>query len=374
MQKILLMIMIAFTLYGSLAAQNLFQSISLDEAYVQAEKSNKFIIAYFVKKHSNFDKKMLNSTWKNTKIRSWLKQNIAVKIPILKSKNAKIKTSTILIINPMRKIVKKINQPLSAKQLLNIIDHYTSVVSIEAFVPKIFYLGKRIKAKVSVKCEVDISNAKLIMKASKNLTCIAKNNTGKTVGENTFLLGNLKANKMRELTFTFVTKVPEKHSLEFSVVSNKYNAVRRYQTEAKGFPAILLEVIDTTDPIMIGQMTTYVIEITNAGTIKDKNIVVEAVFPKGLLPVSIIPSDPLEKYKKRPQFHKIGSSEGLIKGHKVVFSPVDLEAKRGVRYKIKALAVKTGEHRLKIWMFSDFCKYRVLEEESTFVFASKHNK
>ena len=57
-------------------------------------------------------------------------------------------------------------------------------------------------------------------------------------------------------------------------------------TEWKGYPALLIEVIDTEDPLLVGEETTYVIQITNQGTAADTNVALEVQLPAGLSLVS----------------------------------------------------------------------------------------
>ena len=47
-------------------------------------------------------------------------------------------------------------------------------------------------------------------------------------------------------------------------------------TNWKGFPAILLEVIDTEDPLLVGDASTYIIRLTNQGNAPDYNIEIMA--------------------------------------------------------------------------------------------------
>ena len=53
-------------------------------------------------------------------------------------------------------------------------------------------------------------------------------------------------------------------------------------TEWAGYPALLLEVIDTEDPLLIGEETTYIIQVTNQGTATDTNVVLDVQLPAEL--------------------------------------------------------------------------------------------
>ena len=48
------------------------------------------------------------------------------------------------------------------------------------------------------------------------------------------------------------------------------------KTLIAGIPAILLEVVDVTDPVPVGEDVTYVIKVTNQGTADGTNIRITA--------------------------------------------------------------------------------------------------
>jgi len=52
-------------------------------------------------------------------------------------------------------------------------------------------------------------------------------------------------------------------------------------TDIRGIPAVLLEVVDRNDPVLVGERTTYVITVTNQGSQVDRNIDIEATLPPG---------------------------------------------------------------------------------------------
>lgn len=123
-------------------------------------------------------------------------------------------------------------------------------------------------------------------------------------------------------------------------------------TEWRGHPALLIEVIDTEDPIFVGQETTYVIQITNQGTAADTNVSLNAALPEGLELVSAA-----------------GDTQGTISGRNVSFAPYSvLNAKEIIQFRIVAKGVAIGDARFKANMNSDLLKTPVPEEESTQVY------
>jgi uncharacterized repeat protein (TIGR01451 family) len=123
-------------------------------------------------------------------------------------------------------------------------------------------------------------------------------------------------------------------------------------TEWRGYPALLLEVIDTEDPLLIGEQTTYVIQVTNQGTAPDTNITLDVQLPAGLKVVSAA-----------------GDTQGTISGNNVRFAgyPV-LSAKEIIEFRVVAEAVSEGDSRFRAQMNSDLLKTAVPEEEATQVY------
>lgn len=123
-------------------------------------------------------------------------------------------------------------------------------------------------------------------------------------------------------------------------------------TEWRGYPALLIEVIDTEDPLLLGEQTTYVIQITNQGTAQDTNVALKVALPGQLKVVSAA-----------------GDTQGTISGNNVNFAayPV-LKAKEIIEFRVIAEAVTEGDARFKAQMTSDLLRTPVPEEEATQVY------
>jgi uncharacterized repeat protein (TIGR01451 family) len=123
-------------------------------------------------------------------------------------------------------------------------------------------------------------------------------------------------------------------------------------TEWRGYPALLIEVIDTEDPLLVGEETTYVIQITNQGTAPDTNVKLDVSLPQNLEVVSAA-----------------GDTQGAISGRSVSFAPYGtLQAKEIIEFRVVARAVAEGDARFNAEMKSDLLKTPVPEEESTQVY------
>jgi uncharacterized repeat protein (TIGR01451 family) len=123
-------------------------------------------------------------------------------------------------------------------------------------------------------------------------------------------------------------------------------------TKWTGYPAVLIEVIDTVDPLLVGEMTTYVIRVTNQGTAPDKNVGITCRFPAQISPVSAS-----------------GSTATKVNGKIVNTTPYPvLQPGQVIEWRVEAKAQSEGDSRLKVDLKTDLLQTPVVEEESTHVY------
>ncbi|MBB64299.1 MAG: hypothetical protein CMO81_04475 [Waddliaceae bacterium] len=125
-----------------------------------------------------------------------------------------------------------------------------------------------------------------------------------------------------------------------------------FETLWKGHPALVIEAIDTHDPLLIGTTTLYKVRVANKGTAKDTNVRIIADFSPHIMPLSAA-----------------GATSSTVSGQTVTFSPLEvLEAKQVLEYSIQAQAQDLGDGRIRIRMESDTLRTPVMEEESTYIY------
>jgi uncharacterized repeat protein (TIGR01451 family) len=121
------------------------------------------------------------------------------------------------------------------------------------------------------------------------------------------------------------------------------------QTKVVGVPAILLEVVDITDPIKIGQETTYQIIATNQGSAIGTNIGIVATLEPEMTFVSCA-----------------GATSGMFAGDTITFAPLPaLAAKTKAVWTVTVKANAVKDVRFKVKMISDQLERDVWETEST---------
>ena len=121
------------------------------------------------------------------------------------------------------------------------------------------------------------------------------------------------------------------------------------ETNVSGIAAILLEVVDVKDPILVGEPVQYVITVTNQGSATGTNIQITCT----LDPASELASS-------------TGATVGEVNGNKIVFKPLPaLAAKAKATWTVYAKALESGDTRFQVEMQTDQIGRPVSETEAT---------
>ena len=127
------------------------------------------------------------------------------------------------------------------------------------------------------------------------------------------------------------------------------SAVAKAPTEIAGIPAILLEVIDEEDPIEVGANVTYMIRVTNQGSLAGTNIKIDIQLENAAEYVSAS-----------------GATNATANGKSISLAPVpSLAPKKQAVWKIVVKAVESGDVRFGVNMTSDQIDRPVRETEAT---------
>ncbi len=126
-------------------------------------------------------------------------------------------------------------------------------------------------------------------------------------------------------------------------------ATAQGKTAVNGIPAILLEVVDLTDPVEVGKETVYVITATNQGTATDLNVHIVAELENALQLSSTS-----------------GSTDATVSGLHIDFAPLPkLEPGAKAEWRVTAKAVAPSDSRFTAVMTTDQLKRPVMETEAT---------
>jgi uncharacterized repeat protein (TIGR01451 family) len=119
----------------------------------------------------------------------------------------------------------------------------------------------------------------------------------------------------------------------------------------KGYAALLVEVIDTKDPCLVGEDTTYIIRVINQGSAPAEAVNIVANLPEQFTFVSATGSE-FEQAGQKVSFKNIPS----------------LAPGQSIQYQINAKANARGDARIFVKLNSKLLKNAVTEEESTQVY------
>jgi uncharacterized repeat protein (TIGR01451 family) len=174
--------------------------------------------------------------------------------------------------------------------------------------------------------------------------------TKSSPGKVTWNLGMLNPKESRKVSLTVIGLDARKVMTQSSVKAYCAETVTdSAQTVFAGIPAVLLEVVDLTDPVEIGEVTTYVITVTNQGSLSSSNIQVKCTLEEGMEYVS-----------------SSGSSKVSATDHTITFEPLaSLEPKAKAKWLVNVKATGTGDKRFKAEMITEQLERIVLETEAT---------
>ncbi|WP_213319117.1 OmcB family cysteine-rich outer membrane protein [Chlamydiifrater volucris] len=132
----------------------------------------------------------------------------------------------------------------------------------------------------------------------------------------------------------------------------KCTSCAEISTVWKGLAATHMCVLDTNDPICIGETTVYRVCITNRGSADDANVSLIMKFSRELQPVSVN-----------------GPTKGTISGNTVVFDALPvLCSKESVEYCVTLKGVSAGDARGEAILSSDSLSTPVSDIENTHVY------
>jgi uncharacterized repeat protein (TIGR01451 family) len=123
-------------------------------------------------------------------------------------------------------------------------------------------------------------------------------------------------------------------------------------TRVEGLSALLVELVDTEDPIEVGSETCYEVRVTNTGTKPETDIRLSATVPDQM------------------EFRDVQGGRCRAEGRLLVFDPVDkLGPKEEAVFKIRVRAVRPGTVRFKIQVISASVTEPVIKMEATRIYA-----
>ncbi len=232
------------------------------------------------------------------------------------------------------------------------------VLAVSVDMPKTRYINTPMTAKVSVKNNGDGEARRTVLTATipDNVRFVSASDEGSPSGGRVnWNFGTLKPGASRTVSMKLKATAKGSAELYASSAATCTKASAKGSTNLKGIPAILLECVDTTDPVLIGQNTTYEISVTNQGSAVGTGIVITCTLPKEMDFVSAS-----------------GPSKHKLQGKKIIFEPLkSLAPKKKTLYKVVTKGTAAGDLRFEVTLKSDQMKSPAGETESTHVYSDE---
>jgi uncharacterized repeat protein (TIGR01451 family) len=172
-----------------------------------------------------------------------------------------------------------------------------------------------------------------------------------------WLVGALDPGASRTVDVTVKAKAPGEHCIQAGARADPELTIQKeFCTVFKGAAAVRFKMVDTKDPIAVGEETSYVIEVLSQGSLPVTNVRVRAIIPEEL---ELIRATGDSDSKK---------GQLLKEGQELLFEPVaTLEAGARLNYEVFVKAVRPGDVRFRAILTADQLRAGgpVLEEEST---------
>jgi len=215
------------------------------------------------------------------------------------------------------------------------------------------YIGRNADYRFCVKNTGDApaQNTVLVASLPSGATLRSASDGGSQSGTGvTWNLGTIPPGQERCVDLVLLPTTQAAFRVESRVSATCANQVTRAcETRIVGIPAVLLEVIDITDPVEIGDNTTYVITVTNQGSARDRDIQIVATLA------------PEQEYVS-----STGATQSNVNGRTITFAPVPvLEPKQRAEWRIVVKAARPGDVRFTVTLDTEELTRNVQETEAT---------
>jgi uncharacterized repeat protein (TIGR01451 family) len=169
-----------------------------------------------------------------------------------------------------------------------------------------------------------------------------------------WFLGEVAPGQTREVRLEVQAVNAGEHRHKATAVGARgLRAEAEKMTRVEGLAALMVEMVDTDDPIEVGGDTEYEVRITNTGSKAETDIKLVATIPDKM-------------QFKGAQGHARHREEGKL----IIFEPIPALAPRAdAIFRLKVKAVEAGTVRFKIQVSSATLTEPVIKEEATRIYA-----
>lgn len=219
--------------------------------------------------------------------------------------------------------------------------------------PDAEYVGRPIAYRVTVTNEGDAAARDAVVAvavpgATKLVNVGTEGRTNRNAIQ--WALGTLEPKATKSVTFTLSgTEASNLSTVARARAACAEDVTDTAQTRLMTIPALVLEAVDLSDPVHVGENVVYKITVTNQGSGADHRISITAKLPPELQYVS-----------------SKGETDAKADGPNITFAPVaTLEAGRTATWELTAKADKPGDVRFEVQLTSESLTKPAYENEPT---------
>jgi uncharacterized repeat protein (TIGR01451 family) len=218
--------------------------------------------------------------------------------------------------------------------------------------PQRSYVGETVNYRLTVRNTSDVPalETRVNLDLPVDLEDVSLGTQQAEMEDGALMIGRLEGGESRNIELRF--RVREKGEINAQATLQAYcvdEQAKQVASMVQGVPALRLEMIDLTDPVNVGDTTTYRIEVKNQGSAEDTNIQLTAELPQGM---QYVEAD--------------GETEVTAEGQMLRFEPIEsLEPGDTVAWEVQVRAEQSGNVRMRLNLESEFLTTAVVESEST---------
>lgn len=215
------------------------------------------------------------------------------------------------------------------------------------------YLGRKVNYTITLKNTGDSPATDTVLedRVPAGVTSIIVSDGGFVEGTRvTWHLGTVGVGQSKTVTISYIPTMAGTYTAKATARATcAEDAMVSVDTSIEGVAAILLEVVDLSDPIEVGHNETYLVTVTNQGTKADTNIRINCFLEDTMKFVSAS-----------------GETQTQAADGTVTFQPLDvLEPGDKATWKVVVQAMYAGDVRFHVTMDSDQLTRNVEETEAT---------
>ena len=229
-----------------------------------------------------------------------------------------------------------------------------SGIQIEAISPLSAYVFKPQNYKINIRNtgDTDLENVRITQILSGNYSIIDSGRgriNGNAIG---WIIPRLPAGRTQLITTLLTSNRPGDAVIKTILkTGSEMTASDQTTTEWLAVPGVTLSIVDSKDPITIGETTELNIRVRNQGEFEPVKGQIEVSFSEHLKPLGIL-----------------NDVEGTISGNSIFIPAVLLQPGRDVVVNIVAEGIRMGSGRTNLNFIADFLNNPVINQESTNIY------